>query len=80
MSNILGIQERLRDTYAAISKLDRASTSSPDSKSKKVVEASLNKRKRRLEQKYKDALAESGMEACSYGVFEEAQAKSQFKE
>ena len=80
MSDILEIRERLRDTYAAISKLDGASTSSPDSKSKKVVEASLNKRKRRLEQKYKNALAENGMEACSYRVFEEVRTKSQLEE
>ena len=80
MSNILEIQERLRDTYAAISKLTSASTSSPDSKSKKVVEASLNKRKRRLEQNYKNALAENGIEVCSYRMFEEAQTKSQFEE
>lgn len=80
MSNILEIQECLRDTYAAISKLASASSSSPDSKSKKVVEASLNKRKRRLEKKYKNALAESGMEAYNYRMFEEAQSKYQFEE
>ena len=80
MSNILEIQERLRDTYEAISKLDGASASSPDSKSTKVVQASLNKRKRRLEQKYKNALAESGVEACGYRVFEEVRAKSQIEE
>lgn len=69
MSDILEIQERLRDTYAAIAKMSSASTSSSDSKSKKVVEASLNKRKRRLEKKYKNALAESGMEAHSHRAF-----------
>ncbi len=80
MSNILEIQERLRDTYAAIAKLSSASTSTPDSKSKKVVEASLNKRKRRLEQKYKNALAENGVEARGYRVFEEVRTKSQLEE
>ena len=73
MSNILEIQKRLRDTYVAMSKLTGPSTASPDSKSRKVVQASLNKRKRRLEQKYKDALAESGIDVCGYRMAEEAQ-------
>ena len=68
MSNILEIQKRLRDTYAAMSKLTGPSTASPDSKSRRVVQASLNKRKRRLEKKYKDALAENGIEVCSYQI------------
>jgi hypothetical protein len=80
MSNILEIQKRLRDTYAAISKLTSPSTSSPDSKSKKVVEASLDKRKRRLEQKYKDAISENGIEGCSFRMSREAQTKSRFEE
>ena len=80
MVDELEIQERLRDTYAAISKLSSASTSSTDSKSKKVVEASLNKRKRRLEKKYKNALVESGMEARDCRAFKEVRAKSQIEE
>ena len=80
MSNVLEIKERLHDTYAAISKLASASTSSPDSKSKKVVQASLDKRKRRLEQKYKDALAEDSIEVCSYRMAGEAQTIPQSEE
>ncbi len=73
MTNILEIQEHLRDTHAAISKLTGASTQSSDSKSKKVVAASLNKRKLRLEQRYKNALSENGIEVCNYRMFGETQ-------
>ena len=80
MSNILEIQKRLRDTYAAMSKLTGPSAGSSDSKSRKVVQASLNKRKRHLEQKYRDALAEGGIEGCSYRIAGEAQTIPQSEE
>ncbi len=71
MSRLLELQERLRDTSAAIAELERASVKDPHSPTLGVMADSLKKRQSVLDSEYAAEANNLGIDICTYRLFGE---------
>jgi hypothetical protein len=71
MIRLLELQERLRDTSAAMAELERASVKEPNSPSLMVMAESLRKRKSVLDSEYSTEADSLGIDICTYRIFGE---------
>lgn len=69
MSDLLAIQELLRDTSAALAHFEQAVAEQPDSFSLAVMLKSFEKRQRQLQAEFQKAAQQVGVDACSYRFF-----------
>jgi hypothetical protein len=71
MIKLLEIQEKLRDTTAAIAQLERAVVKEPNSFSLKIMAESLKKRQSILDAEYATEADNLGVDICTYRIFSE---------
>jgi len=69
MNRLLELRERLRDTSAAIARLERAVLEEPGAPSLMVIAESLRKRQSVLESEYAAEADALGVDICTYRIF-----------